>query len=118
MKYKMMTAKEAIDYLFETKDKAFDFTFDRLDLDPDVEPSGWYGVKVITLFDAIPDDFFVMGYYGGGATEGYNVWGNVDSSDTIEAIKEFMAFKLQDYMSTWCDYSSECEKICVEIKEN
>lgn len=116
--YKMMTAKEAIDYLVETKDKSFDFTFDRIDLDPDVEVGGWYGVKIIDIFNEHPYGYFVMGYWGGGSTEGYDIYGNVDNADNIKEVKEFMARKLQAYMNIWCDYNAVCERICVEIKED
>lgn len=117
MKYKMMTAKEAIDYLVETKEKSFDFTFDILNLDPDVEPSGWFGVKIINIFDENPYGFFVMGYYGGGSTEGYDIYGNVGDADNIEEVKWFMVDKLQNFMDTWSDIG-ECIRICVEIKED
>lgn len=116
--YKMMTAKEAIDYLIETKDKSFDFTFDNLDFDPYVEPGGWYGVKIINIFDENPYGFFVMGYYGGGSTEGYDVYGNVEDADNIEKVKEFMSHKLQAYMNIWYDCNEVCERICVEIKDS
>ncbi len=121
MKYKMLTAKEAIDYLVETKDKSFDFTFDILNLDPDVEPSGWYGVKIINIFDENPYGFFVMGYYGGGSTDGYDIYGNVGDADNIEEVKAFMTRKLQVYMNIWCEWTQlggVCEKICVEIEED
>lgn len=119
--YKMMTAKEAIDYLVETKDKSFDFTFDRIDLDPDVEVGGWYGVKIIDIFNEHPYGYFVMGYWGGGSTEGYDIYGLVDDADDIMVVKKFMTKKLQAFMNQWCDWSrvgDVCEKICVEIKED
>jgi hypothetical protein len=118
MKYKMMTAAEAIDYLVETKDKSMDFTFDNLDLDPNVDVSGWYGAKIINIFDENPYGFFVMGYYGGGSTEGYDIYGMVDNADDIDCVKYFMATRLQSFMNTWCDSFEPCEKICVEIKED
>ena len=118
MRYQMMTAPEAIDYLISTKDKSIDFTFDDLDLYPDMEVSGWYGVKIINIFDETPDGFFVMGYWGGGCTEGYDIYGMVDNSDDIDCVKDFMAEKLQNFMNTWCDSFEPCKRICVEIKED
>ncbi len=121
-KYKMMTAKEAIDYLVETKDKAFDFTFDDCeDFEEYNDPSGWYGVKIMDIFNEHPYGYFVMGYWGGGSTEGYDIYGCVDNADNIEDVKEFMADKLQGFMNQWCDWvrlGETCEKICVEIKED
>jgi hypothetical protein len=119
MKYKMMTATEAIDKLFalKTKTKTLDFTFDDLDLDPDLEPSGWYGMKLMKIFDE-EDYVFVMGYYGGGSTEAYDIYGMVDSSDDEDCVKEYCTKRLQDFMNTWCSSFEPCEKICVEIKED
>lgn len=116
MQYKMMTAAEAIDYLIATKDKSIDFTFDDLDIDPEADVSGWYGVKIINIFDENPEGFFVMGYWGGGSTEGYDIYGNVDNSHSIDCVKDFMSEKLQNFMNMWCGSFEPCKKICVEIK--
>jgi hypothetical protein len=64
----------------------------------------------------MPEGFFVMGYWGGGSTEGYDIYGNVANSYSIDYVKDFMAEKLQNFMNTWCDSFEPCEKICVEIK--
>lgn len=114
--YKMMTAAEAIDRLFalKTKTKKLDFTFDNID-EYDDEPSGWYGMKLMKIFDE-EDYVFVMGYYGGGSTEAYDIYGMVDNSDDIECVKEYCTKRLQNFMNTWCDSFEPCKKICVEIK--
>lgn len=119
MKYKMMTAKEAVDKLFslKTTTKAIDFTFDDIDKDPDCIVSGWYGIKLVKIFDE-DDDIFAMGYYGGGSTEAYDIYGMVDNSDVEDRVKEYCAERLQNFMNTWCDTFEPCEKICVEIKED
>ena len=116
MKYKMMTAAEAIDRLFalKTKTKKLDFTFDDLDLDPECEPSGWYGMKLMKIFDE-EDYIFAMGYYGGGSTEVYDIYGMIDNSNDEKCVKEYCAARLQSFMSTWGDTITPCEKICVEI---
>lgn len=117
MKYKMMTAAEAIEELFKlkTKTKKLDFTFDDLDIDPECEPSGWYGMKLMKIFDE-EDCVFAMGYYGGGSTETYDIYGMVENSDDIESVKEYCAARLQNFMNTWGDSFEPCEKICVEIE--
>ena len=56
-----------------------------------------------------------MGYYGGGSTTGYDIYGMVDDADDICRVKDFMAEKLQNFMNVWCDSFEPCEKICVEI---
>lgn len=116
--YKMMTAAEAIEELFKLdKPSKLAFTFDNIDEDPDCDPSGWYGMRLMQIFDE--DDYvFVMGYYGGGSTEAYDIYGMVDDSDNVERVKEYCAKRLQSFMNTWCDSFEPCEKICVEIKED
>lgn len=116
MKYKMMTAKEAIEELFKLdRRRTLDFTFDDLEVDKDCEPSGWHGMRLMKIFDE--DNYvFAVGYYGGGSTETYDIYGMVDNSDDTECVKEYCAKKLQMFMDTWCDTFTACEKICVEIK--
>jgi len=114
--YQMMTAKEAIDLLFTIKrENTLDFTFDDLDKDPDCDPSGWYGMKLTKIFDE--DDYvFAVGYYGGGSTEVYDIYGMVDNSDNEEYVKEFCTNKIQEFMNTWSGSFKPCKKICVEVQ--
>ena len=118
MKYKMMTAAEAIDALFKIDNpRELAFTFDNIDEDPECDPSGWYGVKMLQIFDE-DDGVFAMGYYGGGSTETYDIYGTVDNSYDEECVKKYCVARLQNFMNMWCDTSEPCEKICVEIKED
>lgn len=113
MQYKMMTAKEAVNELFTRKDRKIDFTFDQ----DTVNPSEWYCIKLTQIFDE--DDYVLaIGYYGGGCTEAYDIYGLVDNSDNEECVKEFCEQKLQNFMNTWYDSIYYCEKICVELEEN
>lgn len=114
--YKMMTAAEAIEELFKLdRRRTLDFTFDDLDKDNSREPSGWFGMRLMKIFDE-EDYVFTMGYYGGGSTETYDIYGMVDNSYNEECVKEYCAARLQNFMNTWCDSFEPCEKICVEIK--
>lgn len=118
MKYKMMTAAEAIEKLFGMeREKALAFTFDDIYKDPECEPSGWYGMKLAKIFD---EEYyvFVMGYYGGGSTEAYDIYGMVDDADDEKFVKEYCAARLQHFMNVWCDSFYPWEKICVEIEED
>lgn len=118
MKYKMMTAAEAIEELFKMeRPRELSFTFDNIDEDPECDPSGWYGMKILQIFDE-DDGVFAMGYYGGGSTEAYDICGMIDNSDDIERVKEYCANRLQGFMNTWCDSFEPCEKICVEIERD
>ena len=118
MGYKMMTAAEAIEELFKLdRRRTLDFTFDDLEIDADCEPSGWYGMRLMKIFDE--DNYvFAVGYYGGGSTETYDIYGMVDNSDDEDCVKEYCAARLQSFMHTWCGTIAPCEKICVEIKED
>lgn len=113
----MMTASETIDFLFKLPkyQGELDFTFDNIDEDPNCDPSDWFGVKLTQIFDE--EDFILaMGYYGGGSTEAYDIYGLVDNSDNIEYVKEYCTNKLQNFMNTWNELGGYCEKICVEIE--
>ncbi len=119
MQYKMMTASETIDFLFglPRNKREVDFTFDDINKDPDCDVSGWYGVKFTKIFDEM-DYIFAMGYWGGGSTEVYDVYGSVDNSYDEECVKEYCTIKLQNFMNTWNEVGGYCEKICVEIESD
>ena len=74
-------------------------------------------MKLMKIFDE-EDYVFVMGYYGGGSTEAYDIYGMVENSNDIECVKEYCAERLQNFMNTWCDSFKSCEKICVETEED
>lgn len=116
MKCKMMTAREAIERLFsmQNKTKRVDFTFDDIELDPNIEPSGWYGMKLTQIFDEY-EEVFALGYWGGGCTEVYDIYNCVEEYDS-ETIKDFCVNKLQEFMDKWCDRMSGCDKICVDMR--
>ena len=114
--YKMLTAAEAIDELFRMERQSeLAFTFDNTDEDPDCDPSGWHSMKLTQIFDE-EDYVFAIGYYGGGSTETYDIYGMVGESDNTECVKEYCTARLQNFMNTWSDSLEPCEKICVEIK--
>lgn len=116
--YKMMTAKEVIDRLWDRVglNRKVDFTFDNIEVCPEREPSGWYGVKLLTPFDET-DELLAFGYYGGGATRVYHVNSILDGDSSEEAIKLACAKRLQMYMDEMCEWNGKCEKVCVEIEE-
>ena len=117
--YKMITAKEAIDLLFAlpSKERMLSFTFDDLDLEPDCNPSGWHGIQMTRIFDEW-NGVFAIGYWGGGSTVAYDIYGHVEDDNDRDSVKTFCTQKLQEYMNNWCDFIGPCEKICVEIEED
>ena len=61
-KYRIITVTELANRLeMKNLGESIDFTFDTT---LDSEPSGWYGVKIVDLFNE-PEGCIVMGYYGG-----------------------------------------------------
>ena len=65
-KYRIITVTELANKLeMKNLGESIDFTFD--DVLDEYEPSGWFGVKIVDLFNE-PEGCIVMGYYGGGAT--------------------------------------------------
>lgn len=63
-KVSFMTVEELSKYLHKHKGKEIGFTSDtKADVKSGVEPSDWYGVAVVNMFDA---NTTVFGYYGTG----------------------------------------------------
>ena len=121
MKYKMMTAKEIVDLLYEMPDdeQMLYFTYDDCtDFEEGDEPDGGvYCVKFTRIFDEF-DKVFAIGYMGGGSTVAYDLYGCVDNTYDSTYLKEFCTKKLQEFLDTWCEWGQPgtvCEKVCVEI---
>lgn len=119
--YKMLTAKEVIDLLFELpkEEREISFTFDDVDADPDCDPAGWHGIKLTKIFDEF-DNVLAIGYWGGGSTVAYDIYGLVDDSNNRKRVQEFCTDKLQEYMdNNWdgCWLGQSCPTICIEIKK-
>ena len=87
-KYKIITVSELAN-MVETKkfNESIDFSFDNT-LE-DGEPSGWFGVKVVDLFDE-PRGCLAIGYYGGGAT----ITRCINPEDSIKALLEEMLWEI------------------------
>ena len=114
--YKMMTAEEAIEKLFAMEHpRELSFTFDDIDESPLVEPYGWFGMKLMRIFDE-EDYVLAFGYCGGGSTEVHDIYGMVDNSDDVECVKRYCVQALQKFMNSWCGVLTPCYKICVEVK--
>ena len=84
-KYKIITVTELANRLeMKNLGESIDFTFD---ITLDSEPSGWYGVKIVDLFNE-PKGCIVMGYYGGGATISRCI--NPEEETVEELLKEML----------------------------
>lgn len=102
-KYKIVTVSELASML-ESKEhgESIDFTFD--DVLDDYEPSGWFGVKIVDLFNE-PEGCVAMGYYGGGATIARCI--NPDEETLEELLKEM----LRELSET----NDPVEQVCIDL---
>lgn len=101
-KYKFLTVREVAERLQKMNEgEVLDVTFD--DEEMIQEPTGWFGLKKITIFDE-PYGNICMGDYGASATR-------IDSlqENTVEEIAEVIQFWLEDESGYTID------KLCVEI---
>lgn len=100
--YKIVTISELTKILAEKKfNESIDFSFDST-LE-DGEPHGWFGVKVVKLFDE-PKGCVAIGYYGGGAT----IARNINQEDDLEELLKEM---LQEISET----NGQVECVCVDL---
>lgn len=100
--YKIITASELADKLKEKRfEESIDFSFDTT-LE-DGEPYGWFGVKIVKLFDE-SNGCLTMGYYGGGAT----IARCINPEDNLEELLKEM---LQELSET----NGRVECICVDL---
>ena len=113
--YKFMTPQELAKAIaiapFNTE---FDFTFDsEEDIKVRLEPEGWYGAKITTIFDEY-DGIFAIGYHGGQLTRCYDLYAE-DCFDKEETIK-----KLTQWINDFFVIAPEnyYGKVCVEITED
>lgn len=101
-KYKIVTISELVSMLLEKEyGKSIDFSFDTTLED---EPSGWFGIKIIDLFDE-PRGCVSIGYYGGCIT----ITRCIHIEDNIEELLKEMLYELSE--------SDELvEVVCVDLK--
>lgn len=105
-KYRIVTVSELADMLREKEyNNSVDFTFDNT---LETEPTGWYGVKIVDLFNE-PNGCVTMGYYGGGATIARCI--DVDE-DNIEDLLREMLWELEPTSD------DPVEVVCVDMLMN
>lgn len=103
-KYKFMSVEEVAEKLMSNeRGVPVDFTFD--DEYMTQEPTGWYGVKIIDLFDET-NGCLAFGIYGGG----------MNRVEEIIPSDESVTVKLQRFLNDEVGY--EVKKICVDVSEN
>lgn len=102
--YKIVTVKELADMLESREfNESVDFTFD----DEIVgEPTGWFGVKRVSLFDE-PRGCIAVGYYGGSDT----IIRGIDPDIPLEQT-------LREMLQEVADFNSDVKTVCVDIECN
>lgn len=101
--YKIVTVSELADMLKKKKfTESIDFSFDNT-LEEGREPSGWFGVKTVKLFDE-PKGCIAIGYYGGGAT----IARCINPEDNMEELLKEMLCELSET-------NGLVEVVCVDL---
>lgn len=101
--YTFMTPKELIDFMFEKKIRELDFTLDEdaEAIREGAEPTFWYGIKLLNLFDDSEfADVMLLGYHGGGTDRADLLNGWDENGHEIESeadAKRFAVYILETY---------------------
>lgn len=72
-------------------------------MEEDEEPSGWFGVKIVDLFDE-SNGCLAIGYYGGGAT----IARCINPEDNLEEL-------LREMLRELSETDEQVEVICVDL---
>lgn len=101
--YEIITISELAEMLKRKKfNESIDFSFDST-LEEDEEPSGWFGIKIVDLFDE-PNGCIAIGYYGGGAT----IARCINPEDNLEELLSEMLHELSET-------NEQVEVVCVDL---
>ena len=115
--YTFMNAGELINFMFDKKIRELDFTFDEdeEEIAEGVDPTFWYGIKLINPFDDSEfADVMLLGYYGGGADKAILLNGWDENGREIkneEDAKRFAISQLKRYIFAEADID---EILCVD----
>lgn len=103
-RYKIVAVKELVDMLESREfNESVDFTFDNEIVG---EPTGWFGVKRVLLFDE-PCGCIAVGYYGGNDT----IIRGIDPDIPLEQT-------LREMLQEVADFNSEVKTVCVDMRRN
>lgn len=113
-KYVFLTAEELAHKLIYGKKKSFDFTFDDAEsIASGYEPTGWFGIKLMQLFDGELPNCLAIGYWGGGDLQVYNLeWDSEQAEQVVrtEHMEKLMVKYINDYFA-----DNEATIACVEL---
>lgn len=110
--YVFLTAKELVEKLLYGEKKECCFTFNNeSELSNGVEPSCWFGAKLLNLFDNPIPNCLAIGYWGGGDTTVYNLEWDEKAKyvTTVKQLERVLISRIQKY---FCD--NGIKKVCME----
>ncbi len=104
-RYKIVSVEELANMLADRGfNESVDFTFDNVI--EDYEPTGWFGVKLVNLFNE-PSGCIAMGYYSGSTT----AVRNLNPDITIEEL-------LKEMLWEFSETDAPVERVCVDLEKN
>lgn len=109
-----LTAEELAHKLTYGKKKSYDFTFDDAEsIASGYEPTGWFGIKLMQLFDVYLPNCLAIGYWGGGDLKVYNLewdYEQVDHVTKAEHMEKLMVKYINEYFA-----DNDATIACVEL---
>lgn len=113
-KYMFLTAEELAHKLTYGKKKSYDFTFDDSEsIASGYEPTGWFGIKLMQLFDGYLPNCLAIGYWGGGDLKVYNLEWDYEQADHVtkaEHMEKLMVKYINEYFA-----DNDATIACVEL---
>jgi len=109
MKYRWVTLEDITRWLLDGTVTEISFTDDRIeDVDENFEPTGWYGMKIIEVFDR---EQIVFGKWGGGIEKIEEI-----NYGITEVIKEFFEWEFGRKISLDTKICCEAEGLPIAEK--
>ena len=113
-KYVFLSAEELAKKLVYGKKRSYDFTFDDAEsISSGYEPTGWFGIKLMHLFDSYLPNCLAIGYWGGGDSKFYNLEWDEEAADHVtrtEHMEKLMTKYISEYFA-----DNDATIACVEI---
>lgn len=113
-KYVFLTAEELAHKLIFGEKKSYNFTFDDAEsIASGYEPTGWFGIKLMQLFDGLFSNCLAIGYWGGGDLKVYNLEWDEEQTENItntDRLEKLIVKYISEYFA-----DNDAEIACVEI---
>lgn len=118
-RYEFMTVSQLANALCDAPyGTEFDFTFDTKDsLAIRGEPEGWYGIKIIDMFNESVGTL-CFGYYGGGCTQRIDLAMISDNEWNYDETAKAIEKQLKEWFEYAYDYYKGLDIVCVAVTED